>query len=321
MNKPFFQISFVFLTCFSVLFSGSQVLAQVGGLSVQTNPATNIGNYQATLNGYAANPVWGATTYAWFQWGTDTNYANESTHQTLSYAGSFSQNITNLQPNTFYHFRAVAQTNYGTVYGQDLTFCSGGQGNCYGSGYLTVSKRVINLTSGNLNWQTSVNAKPLDIVSFVITMQANGQDVHNVFVRDVLPSGLTYTGNLLVNASQNYQGNPMAGINAGTIPAGGIFVISYQAQVAPSLALAYGITTLSNSAAISSTEGGNQTASAQVLANNSAAQGATYPPTGVSNNPIKDSFFLPLFLITLGSWLYFSGRIYKFSDWLVAKMD
>jgi uncharacterized repeat protein (TIGR01451 family) len=190
-----------------------------------------------------------------------------------------------------------------------------GYGNYYGSGTLTVTKQVINLTSGNLNWSTSVNANPGDVLAFAITMQANGgQDIHNVFVRDVLPSGLVYRGNMTVNASLNYAGDPISGINVGTIPVNGVEVISYQAQVVLSPGTQYGIATRNNSATITSAEGGTQTVSASVVVNNSAVLGATDISTGMTNNPITDSFFLPIMLIILGAWFYFSGNAYRFAD-------
>lgn len=291
----------------------------VGGVGVQTNSATNIFNYQATLNGYVTNPIYQSTTNAWFQWGTTTSYGNETSHQTLNSAGYFSQNIAGLTANTTYHFRAVAQASNGSpVYGQDMTFYTSGSG---GVGYLTISKKVINLTSGNLSWQTSVNANPSDLLSFVITLQATGQDVHNIYVRDVLPTNLIYKDNLTINANVNYAGNPTSGINVGTLQAGQAYIIAYQAQVAPSTSFSYGVSTLSNTVTVTSTESGSQTATSQVLVNNTAVSGATYVPTGITNNPITDSFFLPVFLIVLGSWLYFSGRVYKFSDWVKTKLN
>ena len=182
---------------------------------------------------------------------------------------------------------------------------------------LTISKKVINLTSGNLNWQASVNAKSGDVLAFVITIQAGNQDVHNVFVRDILPAGLTYKGNMTVNASINYSGNPASGIGVGTIPAGGITIISYQAQANPTT---YGSSVLTNNATITSNEAGTQTASASVFVTGSAVYGATDVPTGLTNNPVRDSFLLPVFLIILMSWMYFTGRIYVFADWLGAKI-
>lgn len=287
----------------------------VGGITVQTNSAANISNYQATLNGYVANPIYQSASYVWFQWGTSANYGNETSRQSLARSGPFSQNIANLSANTTYHFRAVAQINNGSpVYGQDMTFYASGSDNYYGN--LIVSKKVINLTSGNLAWQSSVSAKPSDLLSFVITIQADRTDAQNVFVRDTLPENLIYRGNLTVNANLNYLGNPLDGINVGTLRAGEVYVIAYQAQVAPAASFSYGLTTLSNSATITSSNAEDKTVSAQVLINNSIVSGATYVPTGAGNNPITDNFFLPVALIILGSWLYFSGRIYRFADWL-----
>jgi hypothetical protein len=291
-----------------------------GNNSVQTNFATNIQNNSATLNGYLS----GNGSYAflngqvWFQYGTSTSYGNTSFHQTLNYSGQFSQEINNLLPNSVYHFRAVAQINGSTVYGPDVAFNSSGL--IYGNGTLSVQKQVINLTSGNLSWQPSVNAKPGDILSFAITLQANGQDFHNVVVADSLSSNLVYKGNLTVNAALDYLNNPVSGINVGTISAGGIEIIAYQAQVISASSLPYGITTLNNSATIVSREGGSQTASAGVVISNSVVQGATDISTGLTNNPVKDSFLLPVMLIILGSWFYFSGNVYRFADWIETKL-
>jgi len=289
-----------------------------GSNYTQTNSATNISNYQATLNGYLYTNNLYSSNYVYFQWGTTTSYGSQTSQQYLSNAGFFTQNITGLSGNTTYHFRAVAQGGFGTIYGQDMTFYTSGYAS--GNGTLAITKQVINLTSGNLNWQPSVGAKPGDILSFAITMQADGQDVHNIVVSDILPSGLIYKGNMTVNATLNYGGNPASGINIGTIPANGVEIISFQAQVAPATSLAYGVSTIINNATITSTEAGTQTSSASVIVSNSLISGASIIATGITNNPVRDSFFLPLALIILMSWLYFTGRVYTFADWLGTKM-
>lgn len=156
-------------------------------ISAQTNNATNNYNSQATLNGSitGGNNAPG-TIYAWFQWGTTTSYGYESAHKVIGYVGPFDQHIADLLPNTTYHFRVVAQGNYGTVYGQDMTFYVSGYGNAY---------------------------------------------------------------------------TPLSSYN-----------------------------------------GGGQVA------------GASTVSTGLTNNPITDSFLLPLLLIAGGLWFYFSGKIYVFAD-------
>jgi len=289
----------------------------VGGASVQTNSATNITNYQATLNGYLGIPYLSYSNYVYFQWGTNSGYGNQTPQQYLNNGGSFSQIATGLAYNTTYHFRAVAQTGSGTIYGQDMTFYTGQSNSYYGNGSLSAQKQVINLTSGVLSWQSSVNAKPGDILSFAITLQNANQDMHNVIIRDLLPANLIYRGNLTINTNTNYGGDIASGVNIGTIYANQPIVVAYQVQVAPAANFVYGITTLTNNATITSTEAGTQTASATVVVSNALVYGASTASTvstGLTNNFLSDSFFLPLLLLLSGLWFYFSGEVYVFAD-------
>jgi len=312
--KNIYKASLLFLTMAILCFSGTAVSAQ-SVPQVQTNSATSISNYQATLNGYFSGTNTYYSNIVYFQWGTTTSYGYQTTQQYLSSTGSFNQNIASLTPNTTYHFRAVAQGSYGTVYGQDVTFYSSGNVS-YGNGTLSISKKVINLTSGNLNWQTSVNANPSDIISFVITLQANGQDVHNVIIRDVIPANLIYRGNLTVNANSNYSGNITSGINIGTVYVNQPVAVAYQVQVAPEANFGYGNTVINSNTAVASQEVAVQTSTAAVIVIRSLIYGASAISTGLTNNFWTDSFFLQLLLITLGLWLYFSGKVYKFADWM-----
>lgn len=187
---------------------------------------------------------------------------------------------------------------------------------------LYFDKKVINLTSGNLNWSESVNANPSDILSFSITIQApSNQELQNVYIKDVLPAKLIYKGNLTVNSSISYSGNtPVSGINIGTIPAGGITVIAYQVQVTESGNFNYGNTVLTSPVTMTTNQTGSQSDSISVYVNKYGTQGATIINTGLTNNILNDSFFIPLFVILLSAWLYFSGRVYRFADWLKIKM-
>jgi len=296
---------------------------------VQTNYATYVSNYQATLNGTLSNYNYNgnySTNYVYFQYGTTTSYGSQTPQQSIGYSGTFMQNIENLNPGATYHFQAVAQGSYGTVYGQDVTFTTTGSGNgnnYYGSGSLSITKQTINLTSGNLNWSASVNAKPSDILSFAITLQANSQDAQNVMVRDILPSDLIYKGNLTLNNSVS-GGDITSGVNIGTISAGQTTILAYQVQVAPAVNFSLGSTTLNNNATVTSSGSGAQTASATVVVNKVLVYGAATGPssvsTGLTNNFWADSFFLPLLLIILGLWFYFSGKAIKFADWLKTRL-
>ena len=313
MSKVY-KLGFTFLAIVILCFSsGTAVLAQTFAY-IQTNYATYVSNFQATLNGTLSNSNLGGTNYAYFQWGPTISYGNETSQQSIGYSGSFMQNIANLNPGSTYHFRAVAQGNYGTVYGQDMTFATTGAGiGQYGNGYLTINKQAINLTSGNLNWSSTVSANPSDVLSFAITLRANNQDIHNVIVRDMLPTNLIYEGNLTVNTS-NYSGDITSGINVGTVYAGQAVVVAYKVQLAPTGNFNYGANSVTNNAMVTSTEAGTQSAGATVVVNKTLVYGASTVSTGLTNNFLTDSFLLPLLVILAGLWFYFSGEAYVFAD-------
>lgn len=365
---------------------------------LQTNMASNVQNNSATLNGNVFDFGGYGSATVWFQWGTDTNYANNNTSPvTQNYTGVFSQPIFNLSPNQTYHFRAVAQNGAGTTYSQDMQFttsqgssgqisvnagpnlylspgqtailqgsaysyngsyviyswtCTGGtlsnysiaqptytapiyatpatqtctltasnnlgqinsatttiylNYNSIGNGNLVMTKWVRNLSSGSINWSTSVSAAPSDILQFSLTVQAqNNQPVSNVTVQDILPANLIYNSNLIIDGIAAY-GNIGQGINIGQISAGQTRTIIYQAQVAGPANFPYGQSTMVNSATASSFTMGNITAraSATVYVNRSGLLGAaTNVSTGLTNNWLIDSFFLPLLLLIAGIWLW-----------------
>ena len=105
-----------------VLSFGSSAQAQ--NLYVTTTNATPT-TYGAVLRGMV-NPG-GYTTTAWFEYSTyqDLSYANQTT---LEIVGStpidtmFSRDAQNLQPNTMYYFRLVANNGYETQRGNILSF-------------------------------------------------------------------------------------------------------------------------------------------------------------------------------------------------------
>lgn len=89
---------------------------------VSTNPATNVSNFSATING-TVNPN-GLTTAVYFEYGTTTNYGSNTATQ--NYSGGTTQNVfanvSSLTAGATYHFRIVASNAAGTAYGADTTF-------------------------------------------------------------------------------------------------------------------------------------------------------------------------------------------------------
>ncbi len=288
----------------------------VSDINVKTENATNIASNQATFNGSFSTKN-DLISYVWFQYGFSSNYGNETEHQAMSVSsGSFFQNMSSLFLNATYHYRAVAQDFSGNrFYGQDMTFQT--KMNVL-SDFSVISKKAINLTSGNLGWSKSIIAKPYDVLSFSITIQTD-KDLNNVFLKETLPANLAYNGNLLINAVKNDIANPVNGINVGTIKAGEVVIVSYQAKVNSSSD--YGTASLEVPTTITADQISQVIDTATVVVSNSQVSGAaTTAPTdlstGQTNNLFADSFFLPMMLIILGGWFYFSGRVYAFADWL-----
>jgi len=292
--------------------------------NVQTNSATNITTNSATLNGYLYNNSnynynYNYSNYnnVWFQYGTSTNFGYETNRQALNYTGSFSQNISGLLANTTYYFRALFQDSSGQInYGQNMSFVTTGN-----QGIITVIKSVRNLSSGT-NWANSVNAKPGDILSFMVVASVTGtsQNLSNVTLRDVLPGNLINRTNITVDNVVNY-GDLNSGINVGYLSPSQMRTITYQVQVAPSSNFSFGNTTLTNYAYVTSSEssGTPAQASASVIVNKSGVLGATSVSTGLTNNFWLDSFFLPLAVALLGLWGYKSG-ILGIDEWVARRM-
>jgi len=66
-----------------------------------------------------------SNTLVWFQWGADTNYGNSTPAQSVATGFTsigFGDTISNLTPNTTYHFRSVASNAFGLVTGGDASF-------------------------------------------------------------------------------------------------------------------------------------------------------------------------------------------------------
>ena len=94
------------------------------GASVVTMAQTGVSSTGATLNG-TVNPEGIAGTSYHFEWGADQAYG-QSTPDIDPGAGSsavsVSEALTDLLPNTVYHYRLVATNPAGTIYGQDRSF-------------------------------------------------------------------------------------------------------------------------------------------------------------------------------------------------------
>jgi hypothetical protein len=110
----------------SSAFSGAWSFTTVALLpSATTSAATSVTTSSATLNG-SVNPN-GATTTAWFEWGTSSTLSTYTSTTALSAGNGVtavaqSSNLTGLAAGATYYFRMAAQNSAGTTRGSIVSF-------------------------------------------------------------------------------------------------------------------------------------------------------------------------------------------------------
>jgi len=88
---------------------------------VATKPATQIGLTEATINGYLEDGG-GFICNCAFEWGLTESYGSITPVQTKTAGEHFSQVLTGLEPDTIYHYRALASNVFGLSHGMDRAF-------------------------------------------------------------------------------------------------------------------------------------------------------------------------------------------------------
>jgi len=88
---------------------------------VATGPATEIALTEVTINGFLEDDG-GLFCDCTFEWGLTESYGNMTPMQSKVAGEYFSQLIAGLEPDTTYHFRAVAFNAFGLSHGIDRVF-------------------------------------------------------------------------------------------------------------------------------------------------------------------------------------------------------
>jgi hypothetical protein len=86
-----------------------------------TDPATGIALTEATINGFLEDDG-GMICDVAFEWGLTEDYGNVTPVQTKTAGEHLSQVLTGLEPDTTYHYRALASNVFGLSHGTDRTF-------------------------------------------------------------------------------------------------------------------------------------------------------------------------------------------------------
>ncbi|MBI4548539.1 MAG: T9SS type A sorting domain-containing protein [Ignavibacteriae bacterium] len=100
----------------------------------------------------------GSETVAWIEWDTTSAYVNSTPPENLGryqYGVQLEQTIIRLKPKTVYHFRGVAQNDYGITYGPDSTFQTATSG--FISEAITLTADSITSTSARLRGKCKKN--------------------------------------------------------------------------------------------------------------------------------------------------------------------
>ncbi len=105
-----------------------------------TTVASVMGAYSAQLNGIAVPNINYGTTNAWFEYGTTTGLGNRTNVQAVATNGNdpYSADISGLNANSTYYYRAVVQNQNGTAYGSIVPFSTPG-----GSVYVPPTKVIV----------------------------------------------------------------------------------------------------------------------------------------------------------------------------------
>ena len=90
--------------------------------AITTSLATDVVGNGAKLNGYLGSLGTATSTKVYFEYGETTDYGKSTNKITKTETGSYSITITDLTPDTVYHFRAKAETTYDTSTGGDFSF-------------------------------------------------------------------------------------------------------------------------------------------------------------------------------------------------------
>lgn len=93
----------------------------IGKPDVLTNDATDITSGSAKLNGELTD-LKDTSCQVWFEYGKTTSYGQTTAKGTKYSPTPFFEPISGLQPDSTYHFRAVAKNSRKTAYGADKTF-------------------------------------------------------------------------------------------------------------------------------------------------------------------------------------------------------
>jgi len=155
------------------------VRAEEAAPAVSTYDASDVDLTSATLNGYLES-TGGLDCLVWFEYGTSIFYERSTSRVSQSSEGPFSASISDLDPDTAYHFRACASNSEGTSYGSDVIFTQLTEEVRVGIDSCNVSPKELRLGEySTLSFSfTNTGDTPWTFYTAVSLRQPNGAEVH-----------------------------------------------------------------------------------------------------------------------------------------------
>lgn len=188
-------------------------------------------------------------------------------------------------------------------------------GNIQADRNLTIQKKVFNASRGDSSFQDSVSASPNERVRFEIRLETSGNTSQsNVVIKDILPSRLNFIGGTVredgSSVSSSYESDLFAsfGRNLGTLFAGTVRTIVFEANVAGSGSFSSGNTTLTNTAEVRSDQIGTRLDDANVNVNIQVDQNLNINKR-ILNITRGDSFFQDSVTANPGDRVKFEIRV------------
>ncbi|MDP2820677.1 MAG: hypothetical protein Q8O39_00525 [bacterium] len=187
--------------------------------------------------------------------------------------------------------------------------------NC-GTAGIKVENLATNVSDG-VYLRDSLPADPGELVSFQIKIINGVSSIKNAVVSDNLPSKMAYAGNLIIDG-KSASGDIIKGINIGDLNSGQTKILSFNATIAEAKEFNFGQTKLINTVLVYSAGGSGSDSATVVVERKATLAVATSVSTGITNNLLVDSFFLPLAIGLLLVWIFKSGII-GVEEWIDGK--
>lgn len=169
---------------------------------------------------------------------------------------------------------------------------------------LFVNKTVQDLSKADgINYE-NVSVAPSADLLFKIVIQSTGSDpVRNIYLKDTLPAGIVYQGNLMIDNVADYRDISAQAISIGDLASGASKTITFKARVNSETSFNYGATDLINTALVYNDKFSvTDTCKVQVV-RKGVAGATTIVSTGIGDKMLN-SLLLPLALALLIVWLF-----------------